>query len=72
MTCKQKDGRVIWLQFPSVISYLFQSFDFLDRLLFDLKRIGNIINLGDMHKEIDILRMEVELQKKLVDYWEGR
>ena len=29
-------------------------------------------NFGEMHKEIDILRKEVEFQKKLADYWEGR
>ena len=29
-------------------------------------------NLRDMHKEIDTFRMEVEFQKKLADYWEGR
>ena len=29
-------------------------------------------NLGEMCKEVDLLRKEVEFQKKLVDYWEGR
>ena len=72
MTCKQKNERVIWLKFPIVISYLFRSFDFLGRLSFDLKGIGDMTNLESMHKEIDIFRMDVEFQKKLIDYWERR
>ena len=28
-------------------------------------------NLGEMCKEKDLLRKEVEFQKKLADYWEG-
>ena len=29
-------------------------------------------NLGEIRKEVDLLRKEVEFQKKLADYWEGR
>ena len=29
-------------------------------------------NLGGMRKETDILRKEIEFQKKLADYWEGQ
>ena len=55
-----------------MIDYSFRSFDFHGRLSFDFKGIGDMTNLEGMHKEIDTLRMEVEFQKKLVDYWEGR
>ena len=29
-------------------------------------------NLADMHKEIEIFRKEIKLQKQLVEHWEGR
>ena len=28
-------------------------------------------NLTDLHKKIEIIRMEVEFQKRLAEYWEG-
>ena len=31
-----------------------------------------MMNLGEMRKEMDILRKEVEFQKKLTDYWKER
>ena len=72
MICKQKNGRVKWPEFPIMISYSSRPFDFPGRLSFNLKGISGMTNLEDMHKEVDILRMEVEFQKKLADYWEGR
>ena len=31
-----------------------------------------MINLTDLHKKMEILRKEVEFQKKLAEHWEGR
>ena len=28
-------------------------------------------NMTDLHKKIEIIRMEVEFQKRLAEYWEG-
>ena len=63
--------KVIWLEFSIVISYVFEFFDLPDKLPFEFKRIREITNLTDMHKEIEIIPKEVEFQKKLVEYWEG-
>ena len=54
--------KVIWLEFPILISYLFQPFELLGRLSLEFKRISEMTNLGEMHKEIEILGNELEFQ----------
>ena len=44
----------------------------LGRLSLEFERIGKIAHLAEMYKEIEILRKEVEFQKRLAEHWEGR
>ena len=55
-----------------VFSYLLWSIDLSGKLPLECQRIREMEHLIDINKEIEILRDEREVQKKLAKYWEGR